>query len=148
MRAYLAAKEPATALSLLEECDPSLMEPRTTDQTHNVSMYLCIIRSYIIMKAEFSNGTSPSDLLLYISSILVSQWLMPFWLANFLPFTTVTHPREALVCWLSLIQLIKQQYLHYANLYCKDGLKLQTENILGRLLLFHSFYVFWRHTQM
>ncbi|XP_048477826.1 cell division cycle protein 16 homolog isoform X2 [Plutella xylostella] len=35
MRAYLAAKEPATALSLLEECDPSLMEPRTTDQTHN-----------------------------------------------------------------------------------------------------------------
>ncbi|XP_059054574.1 cell division cycle protein 16 homolog [Achroia grisella] len=35
MRAYLAAKEPATALNMLDECDPALLEPRNTDQTHN-----------------------------------------------------------------------------------------------------------------
>ncbi|XP_075976350.1 cell division cycle protein 16 [Anticarsia gemmatalis] len=35
MRAYLAAREPATAIKLMEECDPMLLEPRTTDQTHN-----------------------------------------------------------------------------------------------------------------
>ncbi|XP_053605725.1 cell division cycle protein 16 homolog [Plodia interpunctella] len=35
MRAFLAAKEPATALNMLEECDPALLEPRNTDQTHN-----------------------------------------------------------------------------------------------------------------
>ncbi|XP_052758160.1 cell division cycle protein 16 homolog [Galleria mellonella] len=35
MRAYLAAKEPATALNMMDECDPALLEPRNTDQTHN-----------------------------------------------------------------------------------------------------------------
>ncbi|XP_063893882.1 cell division cycle protein 16 homolog isoform X1 [Helicoverpa armigera] len=35
MRAYLAAREPAMALNLMDECDPMLLEPRTTDQTHN-----------------------------------------------------------------------------------------------------------------
>ncbi|KAL0881404.1 hypothetical protein ABMA27_001272 [Loxostege sticticalis] len=35
MRAFLAAKEPATALTMMEECDPALLEPRSTDQTHN-----------------------------------------------------------------------------------------------------------------
>ncbi|XP_045767268.1 cell division cycle protein 16 homolog isoform X2 [Maniola jurtina] len=35
MRAYLAAKEPSTALTMLEECDPALLEPRSMDQTHN-----------------------------------------------------------------------------------------------------------------
>ncbi|XP_028174316.1 cell division cycle protein 16 homolog [Ostrinia furnacalis] len=35
MRAYLSAREPATALTMMEECDPALLEPRTTDQTHN-----------------------------------------------------------------------------------------------------------------
>ncbi|CAH2085812.1 unnamed protein product [Euphydryas editha] len=35
MRAYIAAKEPATTLSILEECEPSLLEPRSMDQTHN-----------------------------------------------------------------------------------------------------------------
>ncbi|XP_045449323.1 cell division cycle protein 16 homolog [Melitaea cinxia] len=35
MRAYIAAKEPTTTLTILEECDPSLLEPRSMDQTHN-----------------------------------------------------------------------------------------------------------------
>uniref|UniRef100_A0A2H1VNB7 SFRICE_007973 n=1 Tax=Spodoptera frugiperda TaxID=7108 RepID=A0A2H1VNB7_SPOFR len=35
MRAFLAAREPATALNLMDECDPMLLEPRNTDQTHN-----------------------------------------------------------------------------------------------------------------
>ncbi|CAK1579084.1 unnamed protein product [Parnassius mnemosyne] len=35
LRAYIAAKEPATALSLIEECDTQLLEPRNHDQTHN-----------------------------------------------------------------------------------------------------------------
>ncbi|CAG4933828.1 unnamed protein product [Parnassius apollo] len=35
LRAYIAAKEPATALSLIEECDTQLLEPRSHDQTHN-----------------------------------------------------------------------------------------------------------------
>ncbi|XP_013192931.1 cell division cycle protein 16 homolog [Amyelois transitella] len=35
MRAFLTAKEPATALSMFDECDPALLEPRNTDQTHN-----------------------------------------------------------------------------------------------------------------
>ncbi|XP_050349089.1 cell division cycle protein 16 homolog isoform X2 [Nymphalis io] len=35
MRAYLAAKEPTTTLSILEECDPALLDPRSMDQTHN-----------------------------------------------------------------------------------------------------------------
>nr|XP_037867436.1 cell division cycle protein 16 homolog isoform X2 [Bombyx mori] len=35
MRAHLAAKESSTALNLLEDCDPMLLEPRNTDQTHN-----------------------------------------------------------------------------------------------------------------
>lgn len=37
MRAYLAAREPATAIKLMEECDPvyMLLEPRNSDQTHN-----------------------------------------------------------------------------------------------------------------
>ncbi|XP_034828682.1 cell division cycle protein 16 homolog [Maniola hyperantus] len=35
MRAYLAAKEPSIALTMLEECDPALLEPRSMDQTHN-----------------------------------------------------------------------------------------------------------------
>ncbi|CAH0673846.1 unnamed protein product [Spodoptera exigua] len=35
MRAYLAAREPATALNLMDECDPMLLEARNTDQTHN-----------------------------------------------------------------------------------------------------------------
>lgn len=38
MRAFLAAKEPTTALSMLDECDPALLELRNTDQTHNVSL--------------------------------------------------------------------------------------------------------------
>lgn len=38
MRAYIAAKEPNTALNILEECDPALMEPRSMDQTHNVRL--------------------------------------------------------------------------------------------------------------
>ncbi|CAH0723965.1 unnamed protein product, partial [Brenthis ino] len=35
MRAYIAAKEPTTAINILEECDPGLLEPRSMDQTHN-----------------------------------------------------------------------------------------------------------------
>ncbi|XP_026727220.1 cell division cycle protein 16 homolog [Trichoplusia ni] len=35
MRAYIAAKEPANALNLMDECDPVLLEARNTDQTHN-----------------------------------------------------------------------------------------------------------------
>ncbi|XP_072929363.1 cell division cycle protein 16 homolog [Epargyreus clarus] len=35
MRAYIQAKEPSTALNLLDECDPNLLEPRNLDQTHN-----------------------------------------------------------------------------------------------------------------
>ncbi|KPJ13126.1 Cell division cycle protein 16-like [Papilio machaon] len=35
MRAYISAKEPATALSILDECDVALLEPRSHDQTHN-----------------------------------------------------------------------------------------------------------------
>ncbi|KAJ2947253.1 hypothetical protein O0L34_g16962 [Tuta absoluta] len=34
MRAYVAAKEPAPALALMDECDPMLLEANT-DQTHN-----------------------------------------------------------------------------------------------------------------
>ncbi|XP_026330294.1 cell division cycle protein 16 homolog [Hyposmocoma kahamanoa] len=35
MRAYVSAKEPTAALTLYEECDDILLEPRSTDQTHN-----------------------------------------------------------------------------------------------------------------
>ncbi|XP_050677760.1 cell division cycle protein 16 homolog isoform X2 [Leptidea sinapis] len=35
MRAFVAAKEPSTALNLMDECYPSLLEPRNMDQTHN-----------------------------------------------------------------------------------------------------------------
>ncbi|CAG9580060.1 unnamed protein product [Danaus chrysippus] len=35
MRAYISVKEPQTTLSILEECDPNLLEPRSMDQTHN-----------------------------------------------------------------------------------------------------------------
>ncbi|XP_039750884.1 cell division cycle protein 16 homolog [Pararge aegeria] len=35
MRAYIASKEPNTALSVLDECEPALLEPRSMDQTHN-----------------------------------------------------------------------------------------------------------------
>ncbi|XP_013167685.1 PREDICTED: cell division cycle protein 16 homolog [Papilio xuthus] len=35
MRAYYSAKEPATALSILDECDIALLDPRSHDQTHN-----------------------------------------------------------------------------------------------------------------
>ncbi|KAJ8724594.1 hypothetical protein PYW08_016068 [Mythimna loreyi] len=35
MRAYLAAREPATALNLFDECDPMLLEVGKNDQTHN-----------------------------------------------------------------------------------------------------------------
>ncbi|XP_045496560.1 cell division cycle protein 16 homolog [Colias croceus] len=35
MRAFITAKEPSTALNLMEECFPALLEPRNMDQTHN-----------------------------------------------------------------------------------------------------------------
>ncbi|CAH2981651.1 unnamed protein product [Chilo suppressalis] len=35
MRAYLAAREPATAINIIEECEPGLLEAKNTDQTHN-----------------------------------------------------------------------------------------------------------------
>ncbi|CAH3928155.1 unnamed protein product [Pieris brassicae] len=35
MRAYITAKEPATALTLLDECYPALLEPTNMNQTHN-----------------------------------------------------------------------------------------------------------------
>ncbi|KAJ0177638.1 hypothetical protein K1T71_006511 [Dendrolimus kikuchii] len=35
MRSYLLAKEPTVALNLMDECDPMLLDPRTTDQRHN-----------------------------------------------------------------------------------------------------------------
>ncbi|CAH2040199.1 unnamed protein product, partial [Iphiclides podalirius] len=35
VRAYMSAREPSTALSLIEECDTPLLEPRAQDQTHN-----------------------------------------------------------------------------------------------------------------
>lgn len=35
MRAYVAARDPETAIKLMEECDPMLLEPRSTEQTHN-----------------------------------------------------------------------------------------------------------------
>ncbi|CAH2234431.1 jg6108 [Pararge aegeria aegeria] len=37
MRAYIASKEPNTALSVLDECEPALLEPRSMDQTHNLA---------------------------------------------------------------------------------------------------------------
>ncbi|CAG9787408.1 unnamed protein product [Diatraea saccharalis] len=40
MRAYLAAKEPATAINIIEECEPGLLEAKSTDQTHNVNILL------------------------------------------------------------------------------------------------------------
>ncbi|CAK1543833.1 unnamed protein product [Leptosia nina] len=35
MRAYITAKEPETALTLMDECYPPLLEPKNMDQTHN-----------------------------------------------------------------------------------------------------------------
>lgn len=43
MRAYVSAKEPTAALTLYEECDHMLLEPRNTDQTHNVRSILPLI---------------------------------------------------------------------------------------------------------
>lgn len=39
MRAYITAKEPASALGLMDEADPMLFEPRNGDQTHNVRTF-------------------------------------------------------------------------------------------------------------
>lgn len=47
MRAHIAAKEASTALNLLEECEPGLLEPRNMDQTHNVSLIIQFCKTII-----------------------------------------------------------------------------------------------------
>ncbi|XP_037296987.1 cell division cycle protein 16 homolog [Manduca sexta] len=43
MRAHLAAREPSAALTILDECDPMLLEPKNTDQTHNRALAAVLV---------------------------------------------------------------------------------------------------------
>lgn len=52
-RAMLAAKEPAAVLTLIEECDPILMEMRNNDHTHNRALASVLVhRSTALFNVE------------------------------------------------------------------------------------------------